>query len=125
MGVGNDIPHDLAQYVIEAAAHYENGFWGLQARGATFKRTGRRLTKPGRALIAEHRAEVIDSEKLAGLHWGMWRAGQTSPVTEALERAFTQWQELRPDERIVFEWPSAQGRVESGSEQSQHDHGRR
>jgi hypothetical protein len=37
MGYGRDLPHDLAQYVIEAATGYEQGFWGLVAMGATFK----------------------------------------------------------------------------------------
>src|SRR4051812_9711494 len=46
MGVGFDLPHDLAQYVVEAATAYPNGFWGLVAKGATFKSTGRRRTKP-------------------------------------------------------------------------------
>ena len=55
VGYGNGPPHDLVQYVVEAATNYENGFWGLVARGATFKSTGRRRTKPGRALIAAHR----------------------------------------------------------------------
>ena len=45
------IPHDLAQYVIEAATGYQGGFWDLVSKGATFKSTGRRRTKPGRAVM--------------------------------------------------------------------------
>jgi len=58
-------PHDLVQYIVEAATHYEHGFWGLVARGATFRSTGRRRTKPGRAVIAQHRSELQASEHLA------------------------------------------------------------
>jgi hypothetical protein len=112
MGVGNDIPHDLGQYVIEAATGYAHGFWGLQAEGATFEKTGRKVTKPGRALIVEHRADVIASEQLAGTHHRLWKLRHTSPVTEALDRAFGQWQALQVGERLVFEWPSPNGRVE-------------
>jgi hypothetical protein len=68
MVAGKCIPHDLAQYVIEASAGYRNGFWDLVAHGATSKSTGRRRTKPGRAVIAAHRDELAGAEKLAGLH---------------------------------------------------------
>jgi hypothetical protein len=112
MAVGRDIPHDLAQYVIEAAAGYHNGFWDLVAKGATFKSTGRRRTKPGRAVIAEHREDLAWSERLAGLHLHLWKAGQTGPVTSALDRAFTQWHVLQRGQRLVFDWPCAEGRIE-------------
>ena len=39
MAAGKSLPHDLAQYVIEASAGYHNGFWDLVAHGATFKST--------------------------------------------------------------------------------------
>jgi hypothetical protein len=87
MAAGKSIPHDLAQYVIEASAGYHNGFWDLVASGATFKSTGRRRTKPGRAVIAAHRDELAGAEKLAGLHMALWRARRPSPVTDDLDRA--------------------------------------
>ncbi|HEY5171946.1 MAG TPA: hypothetical protein VIK54_09490 [Acidimicrobiia bacterium] len=111
MGYGNGLPHDLAQYVIEAAASYENGFWGLVARGATFESTGRRRTKPGRALIAEHRVDIAGSERLAGAHLSAWKAGRETVATAALDRARAQWCHLAGD-RLVFEWPSPLGHVE-------------
>jgi hypothetical protein len=58
MAEGKTIPHDLAQFVIEASTGYQHGFWGLVAQGTTFKSTGRRRTKPGRSLIADHRDEL-------------------------------------------------------------------
>ena len=109
MGVGESIPHDLAQYVIEAATGYQHGFWGLVALGATFKSTGRKRTKPGRAVIAEHRAELIESEALAGEHLTSWAKGESTPVTDALTTAFEQWRELELGDRLVFEWPSPTG----------------
>ena len=83
MAVNKDLPHDLAQYVIEASAGTRNGFWGCVAAGATFKSTGRKRTKPGRAVIAQHRAELVESEKLAGAHLHAWRAGERTTVTRA------------------------------------------
>ena len=114
MGVGHsdDLPHDLAQYVIEAATGYRNGFWGLLAKGATFKTTGRKRTKPGRAVIATHRDELLESEQLAARSLTEWRAGATTPVTEALDRTLAQWRDLRTDQRIAFDWPSPLGTVE-------------
>jgi len=109
MAAGKGIPHDLAQYVIEAATGYENGFWDLVAKGATFKSTGRRKTKPGRAVIADHRSELAGAENLAGLHLALWKAGDTSPVSDALSRALEQWNGLSEGDRLAFEWPSSTG----------------
>ena len=114
MAAGKTIPHDLAQYVIEASAGYRGGFWDLVARGATFKSTGRRRTKPGRAVIAAHRDELAGAERLAGLHMAHWRARRPSQVTDDLDRALAQWNELVPGQRLVFAWPSAQGSITDG-----------
>lgn len=111
MNVGKRIPHDLAQYVIEAASGYEHGFWGLVSKGATFKSTGRRRTRPGRAVIVDHRKELDESEALAGRHSAEWHAGRRTPVTEALDAAFEQWKQLRDGERLVFDWPSPHGTI--------------
>ena len=107
------IPHDLAQYVIEAATGYRGGFWDLISKGATFKSTGRRRTKPGRAVIADHRNELAGAEKLAGEHLQRWRAGEASSVSQALDRALHQWNGLSVHECLIFEWPSATGTVGS------------
>ena len=48
MAAGRDLPHDLAQFVIESALDLREGFWGLLANGASFKSVpGRRATQPG------------------------------------------------------------------------------
>jgi hypothetical protein len=44
-----DLPHDLAQFVVEVTLGLEEGFWNLVANGATFKSLGRRRTSPGGA----------------------------------------------------------------------------
>lgn len=115
MAANKGIPHDLAQYVIEAATGYRNGFWGLVAQGATFKSTGRRRTKPGRAVIAGHRTELADAERLAGVHLARWEAGDTSPVSEALSHALGQWNALSTGERLAFDWPSPTGTIVESS----------
>jgi hypothetical protein len=111
MGVGNGLPHDLAQYVIEAATGTDNGFWGCVAKGATFRSTSRRRTRPGRAVIAEHRRELDAAEELAGRHLSAWGSGKQTPVTEALDTAMAQWRQLRADERLVFVWPQCRGEI--------------
>ena len=108
---GNGVPHDLVQYVVEATTGYRDGFWGLVARGATFKSTGRKRTKPGRALIAEHRRELVASEHLAGAHVAQWRAGAQTPVTAALDRARQQWNRMTPGDELAFDWPSPHGEI--------------
>jgi hypothetical protein len=122
MAAGKSIPHDLAQYVIEASAGYRNGFWDLVAHGATFKSTGRRRTKPGRAVIAAHRDELAGAEALAGLHMAHWKARRPSPVTDNLDRALVQWNELLPGQRLLFTWPSAQGSIVEGEGSDRHTH---
>jgi len=112
MPAGRDLPHDLAQYVVEAATGCPNGFWGLVAKGATFRSTGRRPTKPGRALIAAHRVDLDAAEDLAGLHLATWKAGGASAVTTTLDAALVQWRALTPTDRLVFEWPAALGEIQ-------------
>ncbi|MDQ6614797.1 MAG: hypothetical protein M3083_08635 [Actinomycetota bacterium] len=36
--------------------------WGLVAQGATFKSTGRKVTRPGQHVIVEHRADLMAAE---------------------------------------------------------------
>ena len=111
MGYGRDVPHDIVQYVVEAATGYENGFWGLLAKGATYRSAQRRRTKPGRAVIAQHRDELRASEHLAGVHVAQWRAGMNTPVTRALDCARERWDAMSVGDELVFEWPSPCGRV--------------
>jgi hypothetical protein len=111
MAASKGIPHDLVQYVIEAATGYWNGFWDLVSQGATFRSTGRRRTKPGREVIAKHRAELAGAEKLAGTLLAHWRTGDVSTGSQALSGRSTSGASCRPAERLVYTWPSATGTV--------------
>ena len=112
MPYGRGLPHDLVQYVIEATRGQELGCGGLGGAGATFRSTGGRRTKPGRALIAAHRADLDAGEKVAGAHEAAWREGRRTSSTEALERVAEQWDAMVEGDRLVFEWPAPTGRLE-------------
>jgi hypothetical protein len=101
-----DLPHDLAQFVVEATIGLEEGFWNLVANGATFKSLGRRQTKPGRQLIAAHRAELNEAEKVVNAHVAAWRDGDPTPVGPALDAMLARWRALRVGEELVVEWPT-------------------
>ena len=111
MAYGNGAPHDLVQFVIEAATGTAFGFWGLVAVGATFKSTGRKRTKPGRALIADHRTDLSAAEELANRHVAAWKSGVRSEVTRHLAAADDAWRSLRLGDTLVFDWPSPTGRI--------------
>lgn len=100
-----DLPHDLAQFVVEAALGLE-GFWNLLANGATFKSLGRHQTKPGRRLIADHRAELNEAEGIVNVHVAAWRDGDPTPVGPALDAMLARWRALRVGEELVVEWPT-------------------
>lgn len=111
MAVGRDLPHDLAQYVVEAATGHRHGFWELVEQGATFRSTGRRRTRPGREVIASHRAELDASEEVAGVHMAAWKRGDDTDVTRALQAAMEQWRSLGDGGTLTFTWPSPHGEV--------------
>jgi hypothetical protein len=101
-----DLPHDLAQFVVEANLGLEEGFWNLVANGATFRSLGRRQTKPGRQLIAGHRAELNEAERIVNVHVAAWRDGDPTPVGPALDAMLARWRALRVGEELVAEWPT-------------------
>jgi hypothetical protein len=101
-----DLPHDLAQFVVEAALGLEEGFWNLVANGATFRSLGRRPTKPGRQLIAAHRTGLNRAEGIVNTHVGAWRDGGPTPLGPALDAMVARWRALRGDEELVVEWPT-------------------
>ena len=101
-----DLPHDLAQFVVEAALGLEEGFWNLVANGATFKSLGRRPTKPGRQLIADHRAELNQAEGIVSAHVEAWRDGNPTSLGPALDAMLARWRGLHVGEELVVEWPT-------------------
>ena len=111
MAAGAGLPHDLGQYVVEAATGLRTGFWGLVERGATFRSTGRRITKPGRALIVAHRAELDDAERIAGEHLARWHADDGSAISRHLTGALDAWRSLDTGDTLVFHWSSPTGTV--------------
>jgi hypothetical protein len=63
-------------------------------------------TKPGRQLIAAHRAELNEVEKLVNAHVAAWRDGDPTPVGPALEAMLARWRALPTGEELVVEWPT-------------------
>jgi hypothetical protein len=106
MAAGRDLPHDLAQLVIEATLGRPDGFWGCVAMGATFKSLGRRRTEPGRQVIHDHLDGLQRAEAEANIHYGAWRAGAPTETRPALDAFLERWQTLPRGSTLVVEWPS-------------------
>lgn len=107
MAAGADLPHDLATFVIERALQIEHGFWGCVADGATFRSLGRRRTPQGKAVIARHVADLDAAEVRVNQVFFTWRAGQTTPVDDALDSMLDRWRALGDGESLVLTWPPA------------------
>jgi hypothetical protein len=105
MASGRDLPHDLAQFVVEEALGLESGFWGLLASGATFKSVpGRRRTHPGREIIRAHHAALAKAERLANAHVTAWRAGAATPAAAALDAMLSRWRALPVGQELRLDW---------------------
>jgi hypothetical protein len=101
-----DLPHDLAQFVVEVTLGLKEGFWNLVANGATFKSLGRRRTKPGRRLIAAHRGALNEAENVVNVHVAAWRDGAPTPVGPALDVMLARWRALPVGGELEVEWPT-------------------
>jgi hypothetical protein len=101
-----DLPHDLTQMVVEATLGVTDGFWGCVAQGATFRSTGRKRTRPGRAVIAAHRRELIEAEQIVGAHVRAWQAGRPTPAGDALDRFDRLWRALGDGGSLGVQWPT-------------------
>jgi hypothetical protein len=100
------IPHDLAHFATEAHFGIEDGFWGLLARGATFKRgTSQRPTRRGRALIADNRSGLHAAEHLGNVHHTLWTDGKPTPVAPTFDRLAEQWSAVPDGGTLVVCWP--------------------
>lgn len=62
MASGRNLPHDLAQFVVESTLGLHDGFWGLLTNGATFESVRRRRTKPGQQVIRMHHEALTATE---------------------------------------------------------------
>jgi ribosomal protein S18 acetylase RimI-like enzyme len=100
------IPHDLVHLATEAELDLAFGFWGLLAQGATFHRgTDGRRTRPGRALIAAHRAELDQAEALGNAHHHAWRTGQPTPLAATFDSLAEEWSALPDGGTLRVDWP--------------------
>lgn len=101
------IPHDLGHMATEGHLGIADGFWGLLAQGATFRRgTDRRATPQGRALIAANRGALEAAEALGNLHQAAWTAGEPTPVRPTFDRLAERWSELPDGGQMTIAWPS-------------------
>jgi hypothetical protein len=106
MAAGRDLPHDLAQFVIERELGATEGFWGLLARGAWFASVpGRRPTQEGRALARAHQKALATVEATVNAHYFAWRRGERTPVGPVLDAMHVRWRELVDGEPLVLKWP--------------------
>lgn len=110
MASGRDIPHDLAQFVVERELGLDHGFWGVLARGGSFKSVpGRRQTQPGRQIIRVHRVELEEAEALVNAQVAAWKAGRVTPTGAALDAMLVRWRHLAVGDELHLSW-AAQAR---------------
>ena len=101
------IPHDLGHMITEAHFEISDGFWGLLARGATFKQgTQQRPTKPGRLLVREHRAALAAAEALGNEHHFAWARGEPTPVGPTFDRFARHWDATPDGGTMTVRWPT-------------------
>ena len=101
MGGATGLPHDLVTFVVERELGLSGGFFNLTAHGAIFRSSRRRFTRPGRALIAVHRADLDAAERTVNTTANAWRAGRPTP---ALDAAAAAWSGLAVGESIELTW---------------------
>ncbi|MEM9036581.1 MAG: hypothetical protein AAGD18_18440 [Actinomycetota bacterium] len=100
------IPGDLAHLAVEAHFGLDHGFWGLLAKGATFDHgTDQRPTRTGRAIVAEHRAQLADADRLAHRHQTLWARDEPTPVGSAFDELEAAWSAVQPGGSLSASWP--------------------
>ena len=98
------LPHDLVTFAAEQALGLDGGFFNLTAHGATFRSSGLRPTRPGRAIIAANRESLDAAEREVNAAWGAWQHGLPTPAASALEAADRLWRGLAPGEHADLLW---------------------
>jgi hypothetical protein len=106
MASGRNLPHDLAQFVVESTLGLLHGFWGLLANGATFESVPRRRTKPGQQVIRTHHKALTATEHVVNSHVMAWRTGATTPARSALDAMLARWRALPVGEELCVVWPT-------------------
>ncbi len=92
--------------IVEASLGLDRGFWGSVAAGATFKSTGRKRTRPGRAVIAANRQTIGEAEGIVAEHLFRWQHGLATPTTRHFDELSRQWDRLADGEGLTVEWPT-------------------
>jgi len=100
------LPHDLVQMIVEASVGIDRGFWGSVAAGATFKSTGRKRTRPGRAVIVANRKVIAETERVVAEHLFRWEHGIPTPAAAPFEALSRCWGSLDDGGRLTVEWPT-------------------
>ena len=104
MGGATGLPHDLVTFVVERELGLDGGFFNLTAHGAIFRSSRRRFTKPGRALIVAHRADLDEAERTVNTPASAWRDGRHTPANAALDAAAAAWSDLAVGESFELVW---------------------
>ena len=104
MGGATGLPHDLVTFVVERELGLDGGFFNLTAHGAIFRSSRRRFTKPGRALIVAHRADLDEAERAVNTTAYAWRDGRPNPANAALDAAAVAWSGLAVGGSIELVW---------------------
>jgi hypothetical protein len=100
------LPHDLVQMIVEGSLGIDRGFWGSVAAGATFKSTGRKRTRPGRAVIAANRREIAAAEGVVAEHYYRWQHGMPTPAATHFDELSRCWNSLGDGGHFTVEWPT-------------------
>jgi len=115
------IPHDLGHMATEAHLGIADGFWGLLALGATFKRgTDCRPTQRGRAIVRNHRAQLDTAEAIGNAHHSAWVSDDPTPVGPTFDRLSTLWAATPDGGSLTIRWPTLEV-LEPSSLRPSHD----
>jgi hypothetical protein len=109
------LPHDLAQFVIEAGLGLRHGFWGLVADGATFASMRKRRTRAGRAVIAAHRAELDAAEARVHAEERLLETGAHSSLRAEWDAMVARWAALPVGGTLELTWPLPSRPLGSGT----------
>jgi len=98
------LPHDVATFVIERELSIAGGFFNLVAHGAVFRSSGRRITRPGRALIVANRTSLEEAERQVHRVESLWGRQLATPAGPALTDADDRWRALEPGAGFELTW---------------------
>ena len=92
----------LPRKPISASRTDSGGCW---PRRNLQRGTDQRVTRPGRALIAEHRAALNAAESLGNAHHTLWMEGKPTPVSPIFNRLAELWRAVPDEGTLTVRWP--------------------